>query len=421
MFGQGMTPALALQSGPLRFFVPEASLFPLIKLPWPYPLETWHEHGVRLLDVRSGLSRHIVRFVQANSHRYAIKQTSFESARREHLTYVRLQEMGIHTLTPVGLVVRDDGTRIVATRVGSQPQEQFTGFLITELMEKVVPDSFLFRRGFSRENRRRIWDAVIRLFVEMHSHSVYWGDASLANMLINFMNEVEPELGYRTRLRAVLADAETVEIHRSITDSLRLADVEFFLESMQWTEADLRASGVVREAVMTEEDQRFILETYKDRFAIELEKRSFELMTQIDVDKLLGDFDVRGYSKLLLKHINEHKWYLSERRGREVPLVDAAHDWYKEIFQPVVGVFLQYNVAEFFPEKTAASLYVEIMEHKYLLSERAGKDVGLVVAAQDFVENRAARKLPQPTIRSIIRELRMLLKRLPAPLQSLYS
>ncbi|MEK7248801.1 MAG: DUF4032 domain-containing protein, partial [Bacteroidota bacterium] len=161
-------------------------------------------------------------------------------------------------------------------------------------------------------------------------------------------------------------------------------------------------------------------DTYKERFAIEQEMRSFELVTHIDVDKLLGDFDVKGYGKILLKHINEHKWYLSERRGREVPLVEAAEDWYREVFQPVCKVFIQYSFLDYFPERTAASLYVEIMEHKYLLSERVGKDVGLIAAARDFVKNFAAQKPPQPTIRSMLAALRALLKRLPMPLQTLY-
>lgn len=415
-----MLPQLVLEFDNIRFFVPYEISPTLVMLPWQHPLETWEEHHVKFLNVKSGISRHVVRFVEVDKHRFAIKETSLESAQREYRTYVRLRELGLHTLIPVGYVERDDGTTIIETKIGGQPQERLTGYLITELMEKVIPDSFLYKRGFSKENRKRIWDAVIRLFVEMHIDSVYWGDASLANMLISFSAEIVPELGRRTNLRAVLADVETVEIHRSITDSLRLADVEFFIESMHWTEADLKASGIVRESVITEEDQRHLLDTYKERFAVEKEMRSFELVTHIDVDKLLGDFDVKGYAKLLLKHINEHKWYLSERRGGEVHLVEAAEDWYREIFQPVCKVFIHYSFLDYFPERTAASLYVEIMEHKYLMSEQVGKDVGLISAARDFVKKFAAQKPPQPTIRSILNELRKLLKRLPSPLQTLY-
>lgn len=346
--GERALPSLALELENVQFFVPAEMMALVSEMPWKHSLETWSERYVKLLNVKSGLSRHVVRFVQSDGHRFAIKETSLESARREYETYVRLREMGLHTLVPVGVVTRNDGTEIIETKIGTQPQERVTGYLITELMEKVVPDSFLFKRGFSKENRKRIWDAVIRLFVEMHIQGVYWGDASLANMLINFGTDVIPVLGHRTNLRAVLADVETVEIHRSLTDSLRLSDMEFFIESMQWTEADLKASGIVRDAVITEDDQRFLLTSYKERYAIEQEMRSFELVTHIDVEKLLGDFDVKGYAKLLLKHINEHKWYLSERQKREVPLVEAAEDWYREVFQPVCKVFLQYNFVDIF-------------------------------------------------------------------------
>lgn len=405
----------------ISFFLPHDVTEMLAPLPWRLPLERWEERKVTLLNVKSGLSRHVVRFVEVDGRRFAVKETSLESAQREYATYVRLRDMELHTLAPVGVVARNDGTEIVETKIGRQPQERVAGCLVTELMEKVVPDSFLFRRGFSKDNRRRIWDAVIRLFVEMHSCGVYWGDASLANMLINFSTEAVPGLGHRTNLRAVLADVETVEIHRAITDSLRRADVEFFIESMHWTEADLKASGVVRESVITEEDERFLLATYAERYAIEQEMRWFELATKIDVDTLLGDFDVKGYGKLLLKHINEHKWYLSERRSSEVPLAEAAGDWYREIFQPVCTLFTQYGFIDFFPERTAASLYVEIMEHKYLMSERARKDVGLITAAKDYAKRFAKETPPPTTLRSMLAELRALLKRLPLPLHSVYQ
>jgi hypothetical protein len=392
----------------------------LATLPWQSPLETWQDKNVRLLNVKSGLSRHVVRFVHANGHQFAIKETSEESSKRELENYIRLAQLGIPTLAPVGVVIRNDGAEIISTRIGQQRHERFTGYLVTELMEKVVPDSFLYKRAFTKENRERIWDAVIRLFVEMHSRGVYWGDASLANMLINFSKETVPHLGFRTSLKAVLADAETVEIHPSLTDSLRLADVEFFLESMQWTEEDLRASGVVRDRVVTEDAQREFLEQYKERYAVEQEMKSFELVTNIDVDQLLGNFDVKGYGRILLKHINEHKWYLSERHKKEIALEMAAEDWYREVFQPVCNVFIQYHYSEYFPEKTAASLYVEIMARKYLMSEQAGKDVGVIAAARDYVKRNASLKPPPNTLRSILRDLASLLKHLPFPGQTIY-
>ena len=397
------------QADDVRFFVEADYLPALSRLPGRKPLDEWNERDATIIPVKSGLSRHVVRFVGTGSARFAIKETTVPTARKELENYRNLLRLELPTLSPAGIVVRDDGVDTVLTKVGTQRQQRETAFLVTELMEKVIPDSHLYRRGFSSVNRRRIWDAVIELFVKLHSSGVYWGDASLANMLIHFSTETVPELGYRTRLRAVLADAETVEIHPSVSDLLRMADVEFFLESMLWTEADLRASGIVRDPIVTQEDQRYLLSQYRDKFAVEQEMRSFELVTHIDVERALGNFDVKGYGRLLLQHISEHKWYISERMRREVPLREAAEDWYRTVFRPVCRVFSEHGLLEFFPEKTAASLYVEIMEHKYFMSERQKRDVGLVAAVEDFCRRFAPQGPMQMTIGSIIRALKTVL------------
>lgn len=413
-------PQLSFEADNVRFFISPNDHNHLVLLPWQTPLEHWHDHRVKMVHVKSGLSRHVVRFIASGKRHYAVKETTPESAGREYERYLQLTALDVPTLSPVGIVCRNDGTDVVHTPVGTQVQMMETGYLITELMEKVIPDSFLFKRAFSEESRNRIWDAVIRLFIHMHSRGVYWGDASLANMLVHFSPEVVPELGRRTRLRAVLADAETVEIHPTVSDSLRLADVEFFLESMLWTEADLRASGAVRDPLMTQEDQSYILRHYNELFDVELEMRSFELVTQMDADRLLGNFDVRGYGKLLLQHINEHKWYLSERRNQEVLLVEAAEDWYSQIFKPVCGIFQDHGLLRFFPDKTASSLYVEIMEHKYFMSQREKRDVGLATAVEDYTR-RFARSGPlKLTVDSIMEALKTLLTRYSLPGHTIY-
>jgi hypothetical protein len=305
----------------------------------------------------------------------------------------------------VGVVLRDEGVALVDTGVARIRQQRDTGYLVTRLMENVLPDSYLFRRAFSEGNRTTIWDAVIHLFVRLHAEGIYWGDASLANMLVHFGSEIVPGLGRRKRLQAVLADAETVEVRPSLTASLRMADVEFFLESMLWMDADLRASGMVRDPLVTQKDQQYVRATYQERFEVAQEMRTFELLTSIDVDARLGTFDGRGASHLLLKHIQEHRWYLGERLKREVPLADAAQDWYQTIFSPVCRIFSEEGLLEFFPDATAASLYVRVMEHKYFMSERERKDVGLPAALEDYVERFARHGRWQLVVQSIVQSL----------------
>lgn len=419
MIGEG-APATAHEADNVRFFLPQRLHRVLDRLPWHLPLALWEDQGVMIIPVKSGLSRHLVRFVEVKNKRFAIKETTLHSAQREYRSYVELTRIGIPTLIPAGVIARHDGIDVVDTPIGRQHQTRETGYLVTELMEKVVPDSFLYRRGFSRQNRNRIWEAVITLFVQLHSNGVYWGDASLANMLIHFTSESVPELGARTRLRAILADAETVEIRPSITQSLRLADVEFFLESMHWTEADLQASGIIREPVLSQEEHRFFLERYRDRYAVEQEQRSFELITHIDVDTLLGNFDAKGYGQTLLQHINEHKWYLSERKKKEIPLVDAAEDWYKNVFKPVCRIFQEYGMLEFFPDKTASSLYVEIMEHKYFMSQQEKRDVGLVAAVEHYALGYATCKPVNVSVNTIVDALTRLFRKKIRTASSIY-
>jgi len=357
---------------------------------------------VRFLDIRSGLSRHVVRFIETRRGRFAIKQTGGGAAIRECEAYLRLRTLGLPTLEPAGYILRDDGLAAAVTPAGVQTERLETGFLITRLMENVIPDAFLFRRAFRRENRRRIWDAVIQLFVRLHGRGVYWGDASLANMLIHFATNTVPELGFRTTLQAILADAETVELHASLSGTRRMADIAVFLESMAWTEADLRASGIVREPVLTPEDERYFVDRYQMRFDLEQEKRTFAVLTRIDVDSLLGDFDLRGQGDILLKHIQEHRWYLGERAGSPVSLEHAAEDWYQTIFKPVCRVFSEQGLTELFPESTASGLYLRIMEHKYFMSQRRGTDVGLLPALQDYMQTFAPKGRGERTLSAIV-------------------
>jgi len=398
-------PPLYLQKDTLRFHLP-AECWPALRhLPWNDPLEQWDARGIRFLHIRSGLSRHVVRFIETQSLRFAIKETSGAAAVRESSSYSHLRVLGLPTLEPVGIVLRDDGLLSAETPAGIQTERQESGFLVTRLMENVIPDAFLFRRAFRRENRQRIWDAVIQLFVRLHARGVYWGDASLANMLIHFATNTIPELGFRTTLQAILADAETVELHPSLSPTRRMADVEFFLESMAWTEADLTASGIVREPVLTVDDERYFKERYQARFDLEQEKRAFRLLTRIDVESLLGDFDLKGQGDILLNHIQEHRWYLGERTGGEVSLERAAEDWYRTIFRPVCRVFSEEGLTELFPESTASALYLRIMEHKYYMSQRLGRDVGLLAALQDYMHTVAPEAKGERTLGAILQSV----------------
>ncbi|MEO7002501.1 MAG: hypothetical protein ABI068_11795 [Ktedonobacterales bacterium] len=173
-------------------------------LPWGIPLAEWPEHGVRPLDVRKGESRHEVIFVEARGRRYAIKETGPDAAAHEIHAYQELRPRGCRTLEPVGYVLTS-GEPIPVGEMGGRLvyMSGDVGYCITRLAERVLPQSLLYRYPFTDANKRLLWNAIAELLLDLHEAGVYWGDPSLANVLIDLSDK---------RLTAVMADAETAQV-----------------------------------------------------------------------------------------------------------------------------------------------------------------------------------------------------------------
>lgn len=368
----------------IRFHVDPLFREELERLPWSVPLAEWPQYGVRTLPIKKGVSRHTVLFVNTGRFSFGIKEITEEVSQREVTLYEQMLLRGIHTLVPAGYVVREEPPIAIATPVGIHYEPHHVSHTVTVLVTKVLPDSLLYSRNFRRENRERIWDAIALLFAQLHAHGIYWGDASLANVLIRFEKRDLPFVGPHTTLAAYLADAETVEMHRTLSRSMREADLGFFFESMEWINEDLRSSGILREEGSTESDRTYLHARYETLYASEMMKKAFEEQTTFNIDRLLGGTSDPNHVDLFLKHVEEHRWYLGERSGTDVTLADATKDWYDTVFAPMCSLFRAEGIPELFHGKTAAELYVDIMNNKYYLSERAGRDIGMAAAMQDY-------------------------------------
>ncbi len=385
----------------IRYHVDPLFRDALEQLPWSVPISEWHQYGVQTLDIKRGISRHVVVFVKSGRFSFGIKEISEEISKKEIVHYEHLLLHGIHTLVPAGYVVREEKAIPVQTPVGIQYEENFVSHTVTVLVTKVLPDSFLYSRNFRKENRRKIWDAVVKLFAQLHSNGIYWGDASLANVLIRFEKREAPFVGMQTELVAYLADAETVEIRPKLSRSMREADLNFFLESMEWINEDLRVSGVIRDAIAMEEDRDYIKDQYRLFYSAEKKKKKFEQQTSFNIDTFLGSIFNPSYVDQFLKHIEEHKWYMSERLASDVTLAEATKDWYETIFVPICGLLRSEHVVDLFRGKTAAELYIEIMNNKYYLSEQAGKDVGMAAATRDYALKFGASVQHEPLLKKL--------------------
>jgi len=86
----------------------------------------------------------------------------------------------------------------------------------------------------------------------------------------------------------------------------------------------------------------------------------------------------------IYKQIEEHKWYLSEKAGKEISIQKSAKNWIENIYKPIIKEFEDSKISDFFPHTNSVSLYVQIMAHKYYLSLENGSDVGINKAIRSY-------------------------------------
>jgi hypothetical protein len=362
--------------------MPRADWARLRALPWGIPLEEWPRHGVIPLVVRRGESRHPVLFVEAGQRRYALKETSPRSALHESAVIVELRQRRCRTLEPVGTVIVR-GAPIAAGEIAGQPAYTSgdVGYCVTRLAERVLPQSLLYRYPFTDANKRLLWSAVAELLLDLHQSGVYWGDPSLANILM--------DLGGH-RLTAVMADAETAElVVGPLSESRRRQDLDTFVELLEWQAEDIRLARGLPEAyrLVTQGDADYFLARYEGLRAERAHPAhgAGDLFARIaDLRGRITRLNALGYGVL-------HLGAQAKRAGRAgaesatAPAAGASDlrsatlrsEWYARELRALLGTRV--------PRAYAARVYEHLLVHKWLLSERAHKDIGLAAAARDWV------------------------------------
>src|SRR5215207_2248843 len=200
------------------FTPPAESAAGLITLPWREPLSEWTDD--RLVEIRQrGLSRHVVRFVAEGGRVYAVKELDERLARREYRLLTRLRELGVPSVAPLGVVI-------------DRPHGQ-DAMLVTEFLEHPSSYRALFANPRGSQPTNRLIDALVELLVRLHLAGFMWGDCSLSNTLFRL------DAG---AFAAYLVDAETAELHPSLTDGQREYDVDFAQERIAGELLDLQAA-----------------------------------------------------------------------------------------------------------------------------------------------------------------------------------
>ncbi|KWX68707.1 DUF4032 domain-containing protein [Mycobacterium sp. NAZ190054] len=374
----------------------------LIALPWERPLADWAVPDVPLRAIAVGPSRHLVRFVECDGELWALKELPPRIAAREYDVLSRLEGMGLNAVRPAGLVFQSD-------------------FDTAILLTRYLVGSWQYRRLFMRlppdvpKHRARLFDAMATLLVELHRHGVFWGDCSLANTLFSRDGQV---------LQAFLVDAETSEVHPTLSDGQRTLDIDITVENVAAGLLDMAAKlerpelepGFIQEALGIREryEQLWGLLSaeptfgFADRYRVEgtirrLNEAGFavdevslqpidtgadELRLRVAVGdrnfhadqlrRLTGLHVGEGQARILLGDLHAYQGQLCHEAGHDVDERTAAQLWVMEVATPT----MHRAHAAIGKTGTPIQAYCDLLEVRWLLSEGAGRDVGTERALQ---------------------------------------
>jgi len=386
----------------------------LLTLPWAEPLEDWDDE--RLVEIRQrGISRHVVRFVSDDGTVYALKQINERLARREYRLLRALAEHKIPAVEVVGICV-DRG-------------HDQDAILVTRFLSFATSYRAVFSSPRGAQPTDVLLDALVELLVRLHLTGFFWGDCSLSNTLFRY------DAGM---LEAYLVDAETSELHPSLTVGQREYDLDLAVERVFGELLDLQAGDLLpadvdpleiaeelrrrytglwceltRDEILRPDEQRYrIAERLRRLNELGFDAEEVELVSTPEGNRLhvttrvaeSGQHSRRLFLRTgidagenqagrLLNDIASYRAYLEQKQGRPVSEVVAANGWLEEVYDPVIAAIPPSLRGRLAP----AEIFHEILEHRWYMSEAAGRDIGTTAAARSYFEQ-VLPEIPEPQI-----------------------
>jgi len=381
-----------------------------LDLPWSRPMEEWS--GERIVEVARGVHRHVVRFIDYEGSLYALKELPPRLADREYRLLRKMAEDSLPVVDVAGVVHR-----------AGMPGGNLEDVLVTRFLDYSLPYRTVFKHrrrddpvGEVRDLSDRLLDALAMLLVRLHVAGYFWGDCSLSNTL--FRRDAGA-------LAAYLVDMETGEWHPQLSDGQREHDLEVTEENVAGGLLDLQAElglpgdldafDVAHDLgrrytrlwneVTTNEvigpDERYRIQARMRRLnELGFDVDEVELVAAEDGDRLVMKISVteqghhrrrlmaltgleaqENQARSLLNDLANFRASGERRAGRPLPETLAAHRWLAEVFEPTVGAIPDGLRGKLEP----AEVFHEVIEHKWFLSECAGRDVGVQEAVASYM------------------------------------
>ena len=376
----------------------------LYDLPWSKLLEDWPEDP-GLTSMR-GISRHVVRLVRTGDRDedvFAVKETVEEFSTREYALLRELNSRGAPCVEPLA---------VVTGRLDLRGNELPTA-LVTRYLAYSLPYRVILSGNVTPHEITTMANALALLLVKLHLLGFWWGDCSLSNAL--FRRDASEYSAY-------LVDAETGEFQTTLTDGQREHDLEIALFNVAAELEDLAIAGVLYPGMDPIRASQGVISRYrrlwkslnepqildpKDRHAVERAMRSLqdlgfaveEVEITMDGDKGALKFSPRlvaaGYHQQRLKELlgldaeelqakrllASFDRYRSREAESGLSTDMLARNWMTTVFDHVI----EQVPADLRGRVEPAQMFHEILEHRWYLGEKAGQDLGLDFATQEYI------------------------------------
>ncbi|MFZ2227325.1 MAG: DUF4032 domain-containing protein [Candidatus Nanopelagicaceae bacterium] len=377
----------------------------VLGLPWELSLESWPEDPS--LAEKRGISRHVVRLVRAteapDSEIYAVKETVSEFANREYRLLRQLSSLDAPSVEPIA---------VIEGRVDADGNE-LPSALATRFLPYSLPYRVLLSGEVSAHDVMTMANALALLLVRMHLLGFWWGDCSLSNAL--FRRDAEGFAAY-------LVDAETGEFHKNLSNGQREHDLEIAHFNVAAELEDLALSGVLYPGMDPVRASDGVIKRYRrlwaalrepqlldpqDRHAVERAMRQLqdlgfaveEVQVSLDGDHHALAFQPKlvaaGYHQARLRELTgleteelqakrllaSFDRYRSRQEKPRPSIEESARLWLTNVFQPITSLVPAHLAGRVEP----AQVFHEVLEHRWYLSEKAGRDVGLEYAASSYI------------------------------------
>ncbi|MCU1471712.1 MAG: hypothetical protein JWQ39_2861 [Glaciihabitans sp.] len=386
----------------------------LLDLPWNLPLELWPDDNIAALP--KGISRHLVRFAHLGGYVIAIKETSAEFARSEYDMLRTLQRLQIPCVDPVA---------VITNRTDDEGNE-LDSVLVTRHLKFSLPYRALYSQGLRPDTATRLVDALAVLLVRLHIVGFFWGDVSLSNTL--FRRDAGAFAAY-------LVDAETGQLYDGLSNGQRENDLEIARINIAGELLDLQAGGRLDDELDPVEIGNGILTAYRnlwkeltgseefdqsERWRInqrverlnnlgfdieELAIKTDDTGTQVRIQpkvvdaghhsrrllRLTGIDAQENQARRLLNDLDSYTVTFGKKDDDEEMV---AHEWLAQVFEPVIRAIPKDLRGKLEP----AEVFHQLLEHRWYMSQREGRDVPLAEALGSYVDTVLRHRRDEATV-----------------------